>query len=178
MNHTKSNKPIPDDSKNIGLIHDSDNICAIDKILASLVHSLVHTSRIFTYGSASDPPPPPHESPEESVTPRGNPKPFHNPPNLVPNLTAEPDSGPNLSDYYLSESYDSSDKEYYKQRRRLKKDKNKLRSKTCFDDPIKKYADLIAKLLTAACKSKVIRFKLGEDKLQQQVYLLSFISSV
>ena len=59
-NHTESNKPIPDYSKNIGSINDLSNIHAIEKILSSLVH-LVHTPypvpnpRIFTYGRESDP---------------------------------------------------------------------------------------------------------------------------
>ena len=43
--------------------HDSENIHAIDNILTSLVHSTVHASRIFNYGSASDPPSPPHDPP-------------------------------------------------------------------------------------------------------------------
>ena len=62
MNHTNSNKPIPSDSKNIGLIYDSDDILTIENILASPVHSPVHASPIFTYGAASDPPSPPHNS--------------------------------------------------------------------------------------------------------------------
>ena len=62
-NHTDSNQPIPDNSTNIGSIHDSENIHAIDNILTSLVHSTVHASRIFNYGSASDPPSPPHDPP-------------------------------------------------------------------------------------------------------------------
>ena len=62
LNHTHSNQPIPDDSINIVSSHDSDNICAIEKILASTVYYLVHSSRIFTYGSASEPPSPSHDS--------------------------------------------------------------------------------------------------------------------
>ena len=33
----------------------------------------------------------------------------------------------------------------------------------CFDDPIEKFANLTAKLLTAVYKLKVINFKLDED---------------
>ena len=54
LNHTNSNQPIPADSTNIGSIHDSDDIRAIEQILASLVNYPVHTSPIFTYGSVSD----------------------------------------------------------------------------------------------------------------------------
>ena len=38
--------------------------------------------------------------------------------------------------------------------------KKKLRSIMNFDDPIKKYVNLTSKLLTSACKSKVVMFKL------------------
>ena len=82
--------------KNIGSIHDSDDICAIEKILASPVHSPIHASRIFTYASARDPLSPLHESSVESVTHRGNPKSCNNPPNPVPNVPAESDSDPSL----------------------------------------------------------------------------------
>ena len=61
-NHTNSNQLIPYNLKNIGSIHYSDNIRTIEKILASPLHSMVHTSRIFTYGSASDPLSPPYDS--------------------------------------------------------------------------------------------------------------------
>ena len=49
-NHTNSNQTIPSDSKNIGSIHDSSDICAIEKILALLVHSTVPAPQIFLYG--------------------------------------------------------------------------------------------------------------------------------
>ena len=62
--------------------------------------------------------------------------------NPVPNLTADPDSDPSLSDSYLSESYDLSDDEYYKRRRRAKKGKKKRWSKFFFNNPIKKYANI------------------------------------
>ena len=71
------------------------------------------------------------------MTPKGNHKPRDNPPNPWPNLPADPDSDPNLSDSSLSESYDSSDDKYYKQGLCAKKDKHKLRSKTRFDEPMK-----------------------------------------
>ena len=98
--------------------------------------------------------------------------------NPVPNLTADPDSDPSLSDSYLSESSESLDDEYYKQRRRTKKDINKFRSKMCFNDPIKKCAKLTTKVLTSEYKSKVIDFKLDKDPLQRWFYLLSFLSSL
>ena len=85
-NHIGSNQPIPADLTNIGSIHDSDNICAIEKILQSPVHSTVHASQIFNYGSASDPRSSPHDSSAESVTPRGNAKPHGNPFNPAPTI--------------------------------------------------------------------------------------------
>ena len=60
-NHTNSNQSIPDDLTNIGSINDSEHICEIYKILTSPVHSPIHASQIFNYGSASDPPSPKHE---------------------------------------------------------------------------------------------------------------------
>ena len=47
LNHDYLNQPIPDGLTNIGSIHDSDSICAIDKTLTSPVHSLVHASLIL-----------------------------------------------------------------------------------------------------------------------------------
>ena len=44
LNNTNLNQPIPADLASIGSIHDSDNICAIEKILASPVHSPIHAS--------------------------------------------------------------------------------------------------------------------------------------
>ena len=48
----------------------------------------------------------------------------------------------------------------------------------CFYEPIKKWANITAKLLKVKYKSKAIKFKLDEDKLQRQIYLLSFINSL
>ena len=90
--HTKSNKLNPANSTNIGSIHGSENIRAIEKILASLVHSTVHTSPIFTYGSSIDPPSAPHDPLTEIMIPKGNTNPHNNPPNLLPNVPADPDS--------------------------------------------------------------------------------------
>ena len=45
----------------------------------------------------------------------------------------------------------------------------------CFNDTIKNCAKLTTKLIKAAYKSKFIKFKLDEDPLQRQVYLLSFM---
>ena len=42
-------------------------------------------------------------------------------------------------------------------------------------DPIKLCAQLTAKLLTAAFKSKIIRFKMDEDMLQRRIYFLTFV---
>ena len=44
----------------------------------------------------------------------------------------------------------------------MKNNNNKRRSKTDFNDPIKKCASLTAKLITAAYKSNVIKFELDE----------------
>ena len=46
--HTDSNQPIPDDLKNTGSIHDLADICAIEKILTSLV-DLVNASSPETH---------------------------------------------------------------------------------------------------------------------------------
>ena len=127
---------------------------------------------------ASDPPLPPHDLSAEIVTPIVNPKPCKIPPNLVPNVPADPDSDPSLSDFSSLESSDSSDEKYYKQRWRAKKDRNKRRSKTRFDQPINKCANLTYKILTTAYKLKVIRFKLDKDPLQFWVYFLSFMNSL
>ena len=106
---------------NIGSIHDSANIRAIEKIMELLVHSLVHASLIFSYGSASDPPSPSHDQSAEIVSPKGNPKPHNNPPIPIPYVPADPYSYPNLSDSSLSGSSDSTDENYYKWRQNAKK---------------------------------------------------------
>ena len=99
---------------------------------ASLVH-LVHTpspvpdQQNFTFGTnePGDPPPPSHESSEESMTPKpkiptpekypSNPTPRNNPPNLVPNIPAKPGSDTSLSYSPLMNSSYSSYDEYSKQ---------------------------------------------------------------
>ena len=48
----------------------------------------------------------------------------------------------------------------------------------CFDDPIKKCANLTANLITSAYKSEVIKFKSDENPLQRREYLLSFMNSL
>ena len=45
-------------------------------------------------------------------------------------------------------------------------------------DPIQLCANLTAKLLTTAFKSKMIRFKLDEDPLQRRIYFLVFNDSL
>ena len=76
------------------------------------------------------------------------------------------------------DSSDSSDDEYYKRRQRAKNNKKKRQSKMRFHDPIKKYSKLIAKLLTAAYKPKVIHLKFDRDPLQHQVNFLSFMNQL
>ena len=51
---------------------------------------LVPDPQIFTYGTASDPPSPSHESSVESVRPKCNRTPRNNPPNQIPNVPADP----------------------------------------------------------------------------------------
>ena len=58
----------------------------------------------------------------------------------------------------------------------MKKNKKNCQSKNSFNDPIKKCANITAKLLTAAQKSKVIKFKWDEDPLQRRGYFLSFMN--
>ena len=50
------------------------------------------------------------------MTTKLNPKPRYYPPNPVTNVPYDPDSDPSFSDSSLSDSSDSSDDEYYKQR--------------------------------------------------------------
>ena len=52
----------------------------------------------------------------------------------------------------------------------VQKKTKKRQIKIRFDDPIKKCAKLTAKLITAAYKSKVIKFKLDEDPLHRRVF--------
>ena len=60
LNNDDSDQPIPADLTKTRSINDSDNICAIEKILSLLVHlvhtpSTVPTPQIFTYGIERDP---------------------------------------------------------------------------------------------------------------------------
>ena len=104
LDHTKSNQPIPSNSTNIVSIHDSYDIREIENVLAYPVNSVIHASPIFTNGSESDPPLPPHDSPEEIVTLKENPKPSKNPPNPEPDVPTGPYSYPGSSDSSSSES--------------------------------------------------------------------------
>ena len=79
------------------------------------IQLLRYPPQIFTYGTASEPQLPSNDLSAEIVTHQVNPTPRNNPINPVPNVTADPDSGPSL--LYSSES---SDNEYYKRRRRAK----------------------------------------------------------
>ena len=54
-NHTNSIQPMTENLTNIGSVHDSGNICAIKKILASPVNYLLKASPISLFVSASDP---------------------------------------------------------------------------------------------------------------------------
>ena len=159
-NHTDSNQPIPDNSKNIGSIHNLANICAIEKMLTSSVH-LLHTPSpvtdppIFVYGTVSDPRSPPHDISAESMKHKVNPTPHNNPLNMVAKLPSDPDSDPSLS--YSSSSGSSISSKSRGQC--LRKNKNKCRSKTHLGELIKKCAILTDKILTAAYKSEAIRFK-------------------
>ena len=139
------------------------------------IHLLHFAPQIFTYGTASDPLSQSHYQSSESNLPKGNPTPFNNPPNPVPDMPAYLDSDPSQSDSSLSGSSHSPNDNNYKRRQCANNNKNKLRNKTCFHDPIKKCANLKAKVIISAYKSKVIKFKLDEDPLQRQVYLLSFM---
>ena len=75
LNHTNSNQPITADSTNIGSMNDSADIHVIEKIFSSPVYLLhipylVPTPTIFTYGTASDPWSPSHDSSVDTVTPK------------------------------------------------------------------------------------------------------------
>ena len=50
--------------------------------------------------------------------------------------------------------------------------------KTRFYDPIKKWSNITAKLLTLDYKPRVMNFKLDEDLLHHRVYFLSFMNSL
>ena len=76
-----------------------------------------------------------------------------------------------LSDPSSSDDSDSSEDSHY--RRKQIKDKKHWK-----EDPIRLCADLTAKLLTTAFKSKIIRFKMDEDPLQRWIYFLTFIDSL
>ena len=76
----------------------------------------------------------------------------------------------NSSDLPLRNS-DSSNASDYRHKQRKKKINRKK-------DPIKLCAQLTAKLLTTAYKSKIIKFKLDEDPLQRRIYLLKFVESL
>ena len=88
-----------------------------------MLSSPVPAPRIITYGTASHPQSPLHNSSAETVTPRGNPRTRKNLSNSVPDVPAEPDSDPSYSDFSSSDSSDSPDDTYYKRRRRAKENK-------------------------------------------------------
>ena len=76
-----------------------------------------------------------------------------------------------LSDPSSSNDSDSSyDSHYRRNRRNNKKHQEK--------DPIRLCATLTEKLPTTAYKSKIIRFKMDEDRLQLRIYFFTFIYSL
>ena len=79
------------------------------------------------------------------------------------------ESYPSSSDE--SDDSDSSEDGHYRRRRHTHREHQKK-------DPIRLCANLTAKLLTTAFKSKMIRFKLDEDPLQRRIYFLTFIDSL
>ena len=74
----------------------------------------------------------------------------------------------------MSSDSDFSDDRNYKRKIR---DKKKKYQKIKKQDPIKLCAKLTAKLLTAAYKSKILKFKLDEDPLHRRNYFLIFMES-
>ena len=103
-NHTKYIQLIPVDATDMGSIHDSANICAIEMILTSPENSKVPDSPIFFYGSASDPLSQSINSSSESVTPKGITKPHDKLLNTVLYIPSDLDSEPSFPDYSSSES--------------------------------------------------------------------------
>ena len=78
-------------------------------------------------------------------------------------------SDPSSSDD--SDDSDSSEDSHYRRRQcKKKKHRKKYLIRLC--------ANLTAKLLTTAYKSKIIRLKLDEDPLQRRIYFLTFIDSL
>ena len=57
------------------------------------------------------------------MTLKENTKPHNNIPNSIPYVPADPDSDPSLSNSSSSDSCELSESEYYRQMRRVKKDK-------------------------------------------------------
>ena len=125
VNHADSNQIHLDHSTNIESIHNSDGIREIEKILALPVHSQVHASPLFTYGSI-DPSLPLHELLAKKVTPRGNIKPRSNSTNPLQNVPADPDSYPSLSDFLLQSHLTHQTTSVINEENLQKKDKNKL----------------------------------------------------
>ena len=76
-----------------------------------------------------------------------------------------------LSDPSSSYNYDSSDDSHYRRKRRKnKKHRKKHMIKLC--------GTLMANFLTTAYKSKIVRFKMDEDRLQRRIYLLTVVESL
>ena len=77
------------------------------------------------------------------------------------------ESDPSSSDD--SDDSDSSDNSHFRRRRHVHTENRKK-------DPIQLCANLTAKLLMTAFKSKMIRFKLDEDPLQRRIYFLTLLT--
>ena len=76
-----------------------------------------------------------------------------------------------LSDLSSSDDSDSSNDSYYRRKQRKdKKHRKRYLIRLC--------ANLTAKFLTTAYKSKSIRFKMDEDPLQHRICFLTFIDSL
>ena len=101
----------------------------------------------------------------------------NNLPNMVLQIPADPDSDP-FFHIILCRIHLNHVTKIIKRRQCTKKNKNKLRSKTHFSNPIKKCAKLTDKMLIAAYKSRLIIIKLDQNPLQQRVYFLSFVTSL
>ena len=71
-------------------------------------------------------------------------------------------------------SIDNSDSSNDSHCRRKQRNNKKHRK----NNPIKLCANLTAKLLTTAYKSKIIRFKMDEYPLQRRIYFLTFVESL
>ena len=87
------------------------------------------------------------------MKPKGNPTPHNNSPNTVPNLPADPDSDPSFPYSSLLYSSDSSENEYYKQKRCAKNNKINARVK-CVLMTLLKSAQILHPSYLQPCKNQ------------------------